>query len=289
MNYKGHFDFQLILSMLKYSSPMLLVGLAYVVNETLDRAMLKEILYNQYLSDGAASNSTEALKMALSQNGIYGANYKITMVISMFIQSFRYASEPFFFKDQTNTHSKENLSKVMNYFTIVLIFIFLIITLYLQIFKYFIPNKEYWEGLKVIPILLSANICLGIYTSLAIWYKLSDKTIYGALISIIGVIITLTLNYWFIPSYGYIASAYATLCCYGSMMIISYLLGQYYYPVPYKIGRLFIYITSGGIIYTIHRLFFSGATLYEYGINTLLLIGYIVVVYFLERPKKIIL
>ena len=144
----------------------------------------------------------------------------------MFIQAFRYASEPFFFKDEENKNSKETLAKVMNYFTIMLMFIFLVITLYLQLFKYFIPNPDYWEGLKVVPILLAANICLVLYTSLSMWYKLSDKTIYGAYISGFGVIVTIAINFLLIPQYGYVASAYATLSCYSSMMVLSYLLGQ---------------------------------------------------------------
>ena len=104
------------------------------------------------------------------------------MIVSMFIQAFRYASEPFFFKDGKNKTSKKTFARVMNYYTIVKIFIFLFITLYLQIFKFFINNPDYWEGLTVVPLLLGANICLGIYTSLSIWYKLSDKTIYGCLL-----------------------------------------------------------------------------------------------------------
>ena len=164
------------------------------------------------------------------------------MIISMIIQAFRYASEPFFFKDEKIKTSKETLAIVMNYFTIVMIFIFLLITLYLQIFKYFINNPDYWEGLVVVPILLVANICLGIYTSLSIWYKLSDKTIYGAYISGFGVIVTIASEFLLIPIYGYKASAIATLICYGSMMILSFLLGQKYYWVPYNLKKfLFIY------------------------------------------------
>ena len=288
MNFKGTFNFSLLKGMFKYASPMLLVGLAYVVNETLDRAMLKSILYDQYLESGSAKSSNEALKMALSQNGIYGANYKITMIVSMFIQAFRYASEPFFFKDQANRNSKETLSKVMNYFTIVLVFTFLVITMYLHIFKYFIPNDNYWEGLKVVPILLAANICLGVYTSLSIWYKLSEKTIFGAFISLFGVVITLTINFIFIPQYGYLASAYATLICYGSMMIISYFLGQYYYPVPYKIGKFFIYAFAGAIIYFLSLEFDwnNNFSIQEYGYQSLLLLCYVVLVFIIERPKK---
>tara|TARA_B100001287_G_scaffold70393_1_gene58039 strand:- start:47116 stop:48633 length:1518 start_codon:yes stop_codon:yes gene_type:complete len=291
MNFNGSFDFSLFKTMLRYASPMLLVGLAYVINETLDRAMLKSILYNQYLKNGDANSSNEALKMALAQNGIYGANYKITMIISMFIQAFRYASEPFFFKDQINKNSKENLSKVMNYFVIVLIFTFLVITMYLHVFKYFIPNPKYWIGLKVVPILLAANICLGIYTSLSIWYKLSEKTIFGSLISITGVIITMVINFLFIPKYGYLASAYATLACYGSMMLLSYFLGQYFYPVKYKIWKFLIYFVSGGLIYYL-SLDFKGNesfTIVEYAYQSLLISCYVVLVYLIERPKKLLI
>ena len=284
MNLKGRFDFTIIISMLKYATPMLFVGLAYVINETLDRAMLKEILYNQYLESGI--NNTEALKLAQSKNGIYGANYKITMIVSMFIQAFRYASEPFFFKNETNKSSKEILAKVMNYFTIVLVFIFLVITLYLHVFKYFINNSEYWDGLAVVPILLGANIFLGVYTSLSIWYKLSDKTMFGAYISSIGVLITLTINFILIPQLGYIASAYATLACYGSMMILSYVFGQKHYTIPYKLWKFFTYIGLGSLLFTISLPFNPQVeyTILEYGYHTLLLISFLIAVLAIEKP-----
>ena len=286
MNFKGNFDFSVIKAMLKYAAPMLFVGLAYVINETLDRAMLKEILYQQYLEEGA--NSKQALELAQAKNGIYGANYKITMIVSMFIQAFRYASEPFFFKDGTNKSSKETLAKVMNYFTIVLVLIFLIITLYLHLFKYFINNPDYWEGLTVVPILLGANIFLGIYTSLSIWYKLSDKTKFGAYISGAGVIITLLINFLFIPNYGYLASAFATLACYGSMMILSYILGQKHYKVPYNLWKFLLYISAGLLIYGISIPFNSAKELswIQYGYHTLLIFSFIILVIVIEKPFK---
>lgn len=287
MNFKGNFDFSVISSMLKYAAPMLFVGLAYVINETLDRAMLKEILYQQYLDKGV--NSTDALELAQSKNGIYGANYKITMIVSMFIQAFRYASEPFFFKDKANNiSSKETLANVMNYFTIVLVVIFLIITLYLHLFKYFINNPEYWEGLDIVPILLIANIFLGIYTSLSIWYKLSDKTKFGAYISGFGVIITLLINFFFIPLYGYVASAFATLACYGSMTILSYLLGQKHYKVPYNLWKFLLYISSGFIIYYVSIPFSlnNELSLLGYGYHTLLILSFIILVFVVEKPFK---
>ncbi len=291
MNFKGTFDFTILKQMISYAAPMLLVGLAYVVNETLDRAMLKSILFNQYLENGDAKNSSQALSMALSQNGIYGANYKITMIVSMFIQAFRYASEPFFFKNEHSKNSKDTLAKVMNYFVVVLVFTFLVMTLFLHLFKYFIPNPEYWSGLKVVPILLGANICLGIYTSLSIWYKLSEKTIYGAIISIIGVLVTLLINFMFIPKYGYEASAYATLVCYGLMVIISYFTGQFHYKVPYDLKKIFIYFLVGGLIYWV-SLDFNANINYsfnEYCFHIFLVLTYLVLVYFLERPKKIMI
>jgi O-antigen/teichoic acid export membrane protein len=288
MSFKGTFDFTILKEMISYAGPMLLVGLAYVVNETLDRAMLKSILFNQYLENGDAENSSQALSMALSQNGIYGANYKISMIVSMFIQAFRYASEPFFFKNETSKNSKDTLAKVMNYFVVILVFTFLVMTLFLHLFKYFIPNADYWDGLKVVPILLGANIFLGIYTSLSIWYKLSEKTIYGAIISIIGVLITLVINFIFIPVYGYEASAYATLFCYGSMMIISYFFGQYHYKVPYNLKKIIIYFIAGGVLYWL-SLDFDASTnfsLEQYGFHVFLLACYIVLVYFVERATN---
>ena len=197
-------------------------------------------------------------------------------------------AEPFFFKDGKNKTSKETLAKVMNYFTIVMVFIFLLITLYLQVFKYFINNSEYWEGLIIVPILLAANICLGIYTSLSIWYKLSDKTIYGAYISAFGVAITIIVNFLLIERYGYLASAFATLICYGSMMILSFILGQVHYKVPYNLKKFFIYVSSGTVIYLISIPLqpMGNLTLLEYGYHTLLLLSFVVLVVVIEKPFK---
>ena len=175
----------------------------------------------------------------------------------------------------------------MNYFVITLVFIFLVITLYLHLFKYFIPNESYWIGLKVVPILLAANICLGLYTNVSMWYKLANKTIYGALISFIGVLITLSINLLFIPQYGYVASAYATLICYGTMMVVGYVLGQMYYPIPYSIKKIGIYICVGFGLYYVSEKFNPsvGYDLFTYLYHGLLLLIYIVIVLIMERPK----
>ena len=176
----------------------------------------------------------------------------------------------------------------MNYFTIVMIFIFLFITLYLQIFKFFINNPYYWEGLTVVPLLLGANICLGIYTSLSIWYKLSDKTIYPANISGFGVIVTVIVNFLLIPSYGYKASAIATLICYSSMMTLSFVLGQRHYWVPYDLSKFFIYLAAGIIIYIISIPIdpLGNLSILEYGYHTLLLLSFLLIVFILENPFR---
>ena len=286
MSFKGEFQWELLKKMFGYSSPMLFVGLAYVINETLDRAMLKNILFNSYIEDGF--NSTESLTKALEKNGIYGANYKITMIVTMFIQAFRYASEPFFFKNEADKNSKTIISKIMTYFVIVLVFIFLTITLYLHVFKYFIPNDIYWEGLVVVPILLAANICLGIYTTLSIWYKLSKHTIYGAYISGFGAILTLSINYLLIPIYGYQACAITTLICYFSMMVVSYFLGQKHYHIPYNIKKIFLYVFLGGGLYAI-SLPFEPMENYHwagYAYHTSLIFTFILIVYFKEIRKE---
>ena len=286
MSFKGEFRWELLKKMFAYSSPMLFIGLAYVINETLDRAMLKNILYNSYIEEGF--NSTESLTKALEKNGIYGANYKITMIVTMFIQAFRYASEPFFFKNEADKNSKTIISKIMTYFVIVLVFIFLTITLYLHIFKYFIPNEIYWEGLVVVPILLAANICLGIYTTLSIWYKLSKHTIYGAYISGFGAILTLTINYLLIPIYGYLACAITTLICYFSMMVVSYFLGQKYYHIPYDLKKIFLYVFIGSGLYAI-SLPFEPMENYQwdgYAYHTFLIFAFILIVYFKEIRKE---
>lgn len=241
------FDKNLTKQMLAYTYPLFFVGVAGIINETLDRTMIKEMLFNKYVASGI--NTQEALKMAQTQLGIYGANYKITMIIAMAIQAYRYAAEPFFFKESKGKNAKQTYSLVMNYFVIIVSFLFLAIALNLQIFRYFTPNKVYWVGLKIVPILLFANLCLGIYYNQSIWYKLSNKTIYGALISILGALITVVVNYNFIPEYSYVASAWATLLCYMSMMILSYYLGKKYYPISYNLKKAFLYLFSALLLF----------------------------------------
>lgn len=264
----------LLKPMLIYSLPLLVAGLAGMMNEMFDRVMLKRLLYPIMGED-----------KAMYQLGVYGACYKLSIIISLMIQAFRYAAEPFFFSQQKEAGSKELYAKVMTFFVWILAGTFLFVMLYIDLFKYFIPNEDYWAGLKIVPILLMANIFLGIYYNQSVWYKLTDKTGHGAALAIFGAIITLVLNLLFIPKYGYVASAWATFACYGSMMVVSYLLGQKHYPVPYELGKLSIFLGSAILLYAANVILNISAMQYGLMINVLFLLGYLGVSLVLLRPN----
>ncbi len=232
------FDTQVFKKAVIYAFPLLIAGLAAMVNENLDKILLRHLLYDTL---GESQSS--------AQVGIYGACYKISIIITLFIQAFRYAAEPFFFAQSKQKNAKETYAKVMHYFVIVCSFLFLFINLFLHYIKYFIPNQAYWEGLKIVPILLMANIFLGMYYNLAIWFKLTDKTKYSAYMAIFGACITVFINVLFIPKYGYMASSWATVFCYGSMALLSYFLGQKHYKVPYNVKAIFSYLLISFILF----------------------------------------
>lgn len=221
----------LLRPLLAYSLPMVIIGFAGVINEMLDRAILKFLL-------------PYGLEENLRILGIYGACYKLSILMTLFVQAFRYAGEPFFFAYAGRADAKRAYALVLKYFVICCVFIFLLVTLFLDVFQYFI-GAEYREGLDIVPILLLANLCLGIYVNLSIWYKLTDRTGLGAWVSVIAAGITVALNFWWIPIYGYRGSAWAHLACYGGMALASYLLGRVFYPVPYPVGRIAGYLVLG--------------------------------------------
>lgn len=266
--------FELLKPMLFYALPLLIAGLAGMMNEMFDRVMLKRLLYPILGED-----------QAMFQLGVYGACYKLSIIISLMIQAFRYAAEPFFFSQEKEAGSKQLYAKVMTYFVWVLAGTFLFVMLYLDLFKYFIPNKAYWEGLKVVPILLMANIFLGIYYNQSVWYKLTDKTGLGAGLAIFGGIITVVLNLLFIPKYGYMASAWATFACYGSMMVVSYLLGKKYYPVPYELGKLTMMVGGAVLFYWASVVLRVSEMPYGLALNLLFLLSYAGLSWFLLRPN----
>lgn len=233
------FDRQLFKRMLGYSLPMVVIGFAGVINEMLDRVLLKHLLPYDWQTN---------MKML----GIYSACYKLSILMSLFIQAFRYAGEPFFFAYANKDDARQVYADVLRFFVIFCVFIFLLVTLFIDFFKYFV-GEEFRAGLEVVPILLMANLCLGIYVNLSIWYKLTDRTLLGAFVSISGALLTIALNIVWIPQFGYIGSAWATLVCYGSMAIVSYLLGQKYYPVNYDVKRVLGYIALGVGLTLVHR------------------------------------
>lgn len=215
--------------MMVYSLPLMVAGFAGMINETFDRIML----------GWWSPLATNDLRM--QQVGIYSACYKLSLLITMFIQAFRMGAEPFFFQQAKGEDARKIYARVMKFFVITICIMFLFVVLYLDIWKQFIRNRHMWAGLGVVPILLIANMALGVYYNLSIWYKLSHNTRAGATITIIGAAITLAINYFFIPRYSYMACAWATLICYASMMVISYYWGQKVYRVPYSTKKLLGY------------------------------------------------
>ncbi len=226
-------NYELLKKMLGYAWPLLILGLAGMVNETFDRIILKKLLPPD---------------VGQHAQGVYGACYKIAILMTVFIQAFRYAAEPFFFNQAKEKDSKKVYAFVMKVFVIFCSFLFLATMMNLPWLKYFV-SAPYWEGLSVVPVLLIANLFLGVYFNLSIWYKLTGQTKYGAIITIIGAVITLIINFAFVPVYGYHASAWATLAAYGSMVIISYILGQKHYPVKYNIRAISFFFALALTLY----------------------------------------
>lgn len=229
------FDRHLFVRMLRYSSPMVVIGFAGIINEMLDRALLKYLLPFDFATN-------------MQMLGVYSACYKLAMLMSLFIQAFRYAAEPFFFAYADKNDARDVYAKVLKFFVIFCVLIFLLVTLYIDFFQYFM-GQEFRAGLRVVPILLLANLFLGVYVNLSIWYKLTDRTGMGAWVSLGGAALTVGLNVWWIPLYGYEGSAWATLACYASMSAVSYLLGRWFYPVAYPVLRILIYIGLGVGLY----------------------------------------
>lgn len=219
---------ELLKEMLRYTWPLIILGLAGMINETLDRIILKKLMVDK--------------SEAQIAQGIYGACYKIAILMTIFIQAFRFAAEPFFFGKAKEKDSQKSYALIMKYFIVFCLFLFLGTMMNLHWIKYLV-DENYWSGLKVVPILLLANLCLGIVYNLSIWYKLSGKTKYGAVIAITGAVITILINVFFVPEYSYMACAWATLAAYGGMMILSYVLGQKYFPVKYNLRAVIVYVT----------------------------------------------
>ena len=258
--------------MLIYGLPLMVVGFAGMINETLDRIIISYVYTD--------------VQEGLRATGIYGANYKLSILMSLFIQAFRYAAEPFFFSHSKDNDKRHIYATVMNYFTLICLGLFLVVTLYIDVFKHFI-NERYWEGLNVVPILLLANMFLGIYYNLSIWYKLSDNTNKGAVISTIGAVITILANLALVPLFGYTGSAWATLICYTSMAVICYVMGAKYYPIPYQVTRLLSYIGIALMLFFMVHIINLPNGWFSYLLNGVLITLFGAVTLFSERKNKI--
>lgn len=274
--FKFKFDKQLWREMIVYSMPLIIAGLGGMINETADRIMLLK-----WWQPGAGEANADA------QVGIYSACYKLSILISLGVQAFRMGAEPFFFKQSMNENAPRTYARVMKFFVITVCLMFLFVVLYLDIWKHFIRNKEMWVGLKVVPILLLANMFLGIYYNLSIWYKLGNKTISGAYITLIGAAVTVLINYIFIPEYGYVACAWATFACYGIMMAISYIWGQKSYRIPYATNKLIAYIVIAVACFFIHHFVVNAYPLIwiNYGLATVLFLLYFVFILRVEKRE----
>jgi O-antigen/teichoic acid export membrane protein len=259
---KLQFSIPIFKQLISYGWPIMVAGIAYVINENFDKWILPDLLGKDI-------------------NGAYSGCYKIAVFMTIFIQAFRLGAEPFFFNHSKEKNAQKTYATIMKYFVIVGSLMLVFIVSYLDIFKTLIvPNEAYWLAIDIVPIVLLANLCLGIYFNLAIWYKLTDKTRYGMYLSIVGAIITIVFNVLLIEKMGFIAAAWATLAAYGVMMLLSYLLGQKYYPVPYNLKKIMGYLILA-IIFSIAAL----KTNANYYINTGLVLLFLTVALFLEKKE----
>ena len=233
--FKYTFDKQLMRRMMRYSWPILVLGIAGILNQTADKIMFP------YIYKG---NDAHA------QLGIYGAASKIAMIMAMITQAFRYAYEPFVFGKAEDKNNRETYAKAMKYFLIFTLLAFLVVVGYMDILRYII-HRDYWEGLQVVPIVMAAEIMMGVYFNLSFWYKLIDKTIWGAYFSGIGCIVLVAINIIFVPRYGYMACAWAGFAGYATAMTLSYIIGQKKYPIAYPLGSMAIYVAITALFYVV--------------------------------------
>ncbi|QZE14002.1 oligosaccharide flippase family protein [Halosquirtibacter laminarini] len=224
----------LLKKLLIYGLPILVVSFAGMINQNIDKILFPK-LFKPYES-------------AMFQLGIYGANTKLAVIMTLFVQAFRYAFEPFFFARQKETNDKKIYADILTYFVIFCLCVFLGITLYIDQIKIII-DPNYYDGLHVVPYILIANMFLGIYYNLSIWYKLTDKTYYGAYFSVGGAIITIIINILFLSKYGYVASAIAQVVCFGAMVIASYYFMRKSYPIDYPVNRIIITMIFAFVLY----------------------------------------
>lgn len=261
------FNTELWKRIMRYALPVLVAGLAYAINEASDRIMMKYLLPKD---------------IAKSELGIYAACYKLSIFMTLFSTAFRLGIEPFFFSHAGSKNATQTYADITKYFSIFGSFIFVGVMVFADLLKrLLISDEAYWEAMDIVPIILLANLFLGIYYNLSVWYKVTDKTKFGGLISVIAAIITIVANFLLIPTIGYIGAAISTLAAYGTMMILSFFWGQKYYPIPYETRRVLIYI--------ILAIGFSMISFYgfreNYLVGMILLLIFLSIIYFNEKDE----
>lgn len=262
LKFKWNFSGVLFKKMLNYSWPIAVAGIAYVINENLDKFLIGQM-------------------MDKTAMGIYSACYKMAIFMNLYIMAFRLGAEPFFFNHSDHKDARETYARILNYFIIVGALVFVGIVVFLDFIKQLFINQQYWDAIVIVPIVLLANLFLGIYHNLSVWYKLTDKTRYGMLFSIIGAIITVVINVALIPVIGYIASAWATLFAYGSMMVLSYFIGDKQYPVPYNLKKSGSYLLVSIVLSFISFTYFRE----NYVVSVLLVIVFTMLIFWNEKKE----
>ena len=269
-------DLRLLKRMLVYALPLLVAGMAGIINETFDRILLRYLL-----PPGTAE----------AQVGIYSACYKIAILMVLFIQAYRFAAEPFFFSQMKNQDARQVYARVMDYFVLTVSLIFLVTMLFLDNFFIYFIGPAFREARNVIPVLMLAKLFLGVYYNLSIWFKVTGKTMWGAIFTVIGAAVTLGLNIYWIPRssdhliFGYFGSAWATFFCYTVMMILGYLIGQKYYRIPYNLKKFFGYLGLAVLLYLVSRWVPVGNLILSIAFHLFLLLVFVAAALFFEWPS----
>ena len=261
------FDRELWYKMMHYAMPVLVAGMAFTVNEVFDKIMLSYLLPEE---------------IAESEIGKYSACYRLSVFMTLFATAFRMGIEPFFFSHSNSENPQKAYAQITNYFVILGSIILLGVVVFADVLKLILVRDEsYWEAMSIVPLIVLASFCLGIYHNLSVWYKVTDRTKFGAYISLIGAVLTIIINYAFIPYFGYVASAVATLVAYGSMVILSFFFGRMYYPIPYNHRKI--------IFYLVVSISFSMLSFYVFDrnliIGSIFFILFLAMVYRLESDK----
>ncbi|MDU0369515.1 lipopolysaccharide biosynthesis protein [Hymenobacter endophyticus] len=266
LDFRPRLSLEPLRPLLKYAYPIMLMGLAGMVNETLDR-----ILLPRWLPEGFYPGQSN-----LAAVGVYGACYKLSILMSLVIQAFRYAAEPFFFAQSTEQNSPRTFALVLKWFTLCCAMLFVGVSVNVDLVaQIFLGRAEYRQGLSVVPVLLLANLFLGVYWNLSVWFKLTDKTYYGTYLGFAGAVLTIVLNFLLIPVLGYMGSAIATLACYFMMAALCWWLGERHYPVPYPVARLLSWLAVAVAVVTVSWWVPVADAWARYGFHALLTLGFV--------------